>query len=389
MAWTLADPALTHELALQIGVFLGGLFLACMFCHGELARLKPAPRYLTRFYLMISLGGAIGSALVGLVAPVVLPAHFELAGVLAICAALLLWQVRGEHPAYGVLAIVAALVAIGCGAWGIVEFYQNTVVATRNFYGVLRVQAYGDENSEYRRRSLVHGTILHGTQYVAPGLRRQPATYYTGTSGIGRAIESLHPSITPIRVGVIGLGTGTIAAYGSKGDVYRFYDINPAVVDIARRDFTYLSDSEATIEIALGDARLSLEREPPQQFDVLAIDAFSSDAIPVHLITYEALAIYLKHVKPDGIVAFHVTNRYLDLVPVVEALARAHGVASTWVRDDAEEGLASRSDWVLIARDAARLDRAPIAEASEPAESRPDWRLWTDDFNNLFQVLKR
>jgi len=390
MAWTLADSNLTHELALQIGVFLGGLFIACMFCHGELVRLKPSPRYLTRFYLMISLGGAIGSAAVGIVAPLVLRAHFELAGVLVLCAALLLWQVRREPVAYGVLALIASLVAIGCGGWGIVEFYSNTVIATRNFYGVLRVQAFGEDDDAYRRLSLVHGTILHGTQYLAPDLRHRPSTYYTPSSGIGRAIESLHPSVTPLRVGVIGLGTGTIAAYGSKGDVYRFYDINPAVLAIAQRDFTYLSDSDATIELALGDARLSLEREPPQQFDVLAVDAFSSDAIPVHLITYEALAVYLRHMKPDGIVAFHVTNRFLDLIPVVEALARAHGLAAVHVPDEAEgeDGIGSRSDWVLLAKDPARLERPPIAEATEPIAARPDWRLWTDDFNNLVQVLR-
>jgi hypothetical protein len=388
MAWTFADPALAHELALQTGVFLGGLFIACMFCHGELVRLKPSPRYLTRFYLMIALGGAVGSAAVGIAAPLVLPAHFELAGVLVLCALLLLWQVRREHAAYGVLAIVSALAAIGCGAWSIVEFYSGTLVATRNFHGVLRVREFGTDSETHRRLSLVHGTILHGTQYLAPALRREPATYYVRTSGVGRAIESLHPTLTPLRVGIVGLGTGTIAVYGSRGDVYRFYEINPAVVDIARRDFTYLSDSEATIEIALGDARLSLEREPPQRFDVLAIDAFSSDAIPVHLITYEALAIYLAHVKPDGVVAFHVSNRYLDLLPVVEALARAHGLASVRVRDDSEEALASLSDWVLLARDAARLERPPIAEAASDVPARPDWRLWTDDFNNIVQVLK-
>ena len=388
MAWTLADPDLTHQLALQIGVFLVGLFLACMFCHGELVRLKPAPRYLTRFYLMISLGGAIGSAIVGLVAPLILRAHFELAAALGLCALLLLWQVRRARAVFVALATASSLTAIGCGGWGIYEFYENTVFATRNFYGVLRVQAFGSDASGDRRLSLVHGTILHGTQYVDPALRRQPSTYYIQTSGIGRAIESLHPSLLPIKVGVIGLGTGTIAAYGSKGDVYRFYEINPAVVAIAKRDFTYLSDSDATIEIALGDARLSLEREPPQQFDVLAVDAFSSDAIPVHLITEEALGIYLHHMKPDGIVAFHVTNRYLDLAPVVEAIARAHGLASTQVRDEPEEGTGSLSDWVLLAKDPARLQRAPIDEATEAITPRPDWRLWTDDFNNLVQVLK-
>ncbi len=387
MGWTLADPALTHELAIQIGVFCGGLFLACMFCHGELVRLKPAPRYLTRFYLMISLGGAIGSILVGVVAPLVLPAYFELAGGLVLCAMLLLWQVRRDYPVYGVLGIVAALTTAGCAMWGTTEFYKNTIVATRNFYGTLRVQESGQDAT--RRRSLIHGTILHGNQYLDPSLRHEPTTYYTATSGIARAIESLHPRTEPVKVGVIGLGTGTIATWGSKGDEYRFYDINPAVVDIARRDFTYLADSEATIATPLGDARLTLEREPPQQFDVLAIDAFSSDAIPVHLITDEAIKVYRRHMKPGGIIAFHVTNRFLDLVPVVDALARANGLAVAWIDDNGDDSLASRSDWVLLSDDPASLARPQISEAAHPVTPRPDWRLWTDDFNNLVQVLKR
>jgi SAM-dependent methyltransferase len=387
MAWTLADPGMRHELMVQIGVFCAGLFIACMFCHGELVELKPSPRHLTRFYLMISLGGALGSVLVGIVAPLVLPAYFELGFGLAACALLLLWQVRREPAVYGVLGLVAVMVTIGCAIWGVVEFYRSTILATRNFYGVLRVQEAGvvDPGS---RRTLVHGTIMHGNQYLSPVLRRVPTTYYTNTSGIGRLLEMLHPRKDPLRVGVIGLGAGTLATYGAKGDVYRFYDINPAVIEIAKRDFSYLSDSDATIETPLGDARLTLERDPPQRFDVLAIDAFSSDAIPVHLITSEALAIYLRHLKPEGVIAFHVTNRFLDLAPVVAALAQAHGLQSRLISDDGADGLASKSDWVLLARDDKLFARAELAEFATPIKPRPDWRLWTDDFNNLVQVLK-
>ena len=387
MAWTLADQELTHELQLQIGVFCAGLFVACMFCHGELARLKPAPRYLTRFYLMISLGGAIGSALVGLVAPIVLPAYFELSLGLVVCAALLLFQAGRVHPVFALLSVASLLFSLGAAGWAIHGFYENTVSATRNFYGVLRVQEWNAGTANYHR-SLIHGTILHGTQYPLPELERKPTTYYTQSSGIGRAIESLHPSTHPLRVGVIGLGTGTIATYGSRGDVYRFYDINPAVIGIARRDFSFLSRSDATIEIALGDARLSLEREAPQSFDVLAIDAFSSDAIPVHLITAEALAIYRGHVKSGGIIAFHVTNRYLDLVPVVQKLADAAGLYAVLVADDGQEPMGSRSDWVLLSDSEERLDAKPIEEAAETIEPRAGMRLWTDDFNNIVQVLK-
>jgi SAM-dependent methyltransferase len=388
MAWTVADQDLTHRLGLQIGVFCSGLFLACMFCHGELARLKPAPRHLTRFYLMVSLGGAIGSALVGLVAPLVLPAYFELAFGLVVCAALLVFQVRRMHKVFPALAGAALLFSLGAAGWGIHSFYDNVLVATRNFYGVLRVQEW-DAGTANDHLSLIHGTILHGTQYPSPELERRPTTYYTPTSGIGRALESLHPSLTPIKVGIIGLGTGTIATYGSTGDTYRFYDINPAVVGIAKRQFTFLAKSDATIEIALGDARLSLEREAPQGFDVLAIDAFSSDAIPVHLITIEALSIYRRHMKPGGIIAFHVTNRYLNLAPVVQQLADAAGLHAVQVADDGDDALASRSDWVLLSDREEALARGLIQEAAEPVASHPDWRLWTDDFNNVVQVLKK
>jgi hypothetical protein len=387
MAWTLASPKLTHDLELQLGVFCAGLFIACMFCHGELARLKPAPRYLTRFYLMISAGGAIGSALVGIVAPLVVNAYFELALGLVLTGALLLWQVRDDIIVMRFLALAASLTATGCAVWGIQEFYDGTIMSTRNFYGVLRVQQNG-VGTDNDHRSLIHGTIMHGNQYLSPAFKRQPSTYYTATSGIGRVLETLNPRTEPLKVGIIGLGAGTIATYGSKGDVYRFYDINPAVPPIAHRYFTYLDDSDATIEIALGDARLNLEREAPQNFDVLAIDAFSSDAIPVHLITSEAIDVYLRHMKTTGVIAFHVTNRFLDLVPVVKALADAHGLRAVWIRDEGEGPLASTSDWVLLARDGSVLDSPQIADVATEIQAHPDWRLWTDDFNNLVQVLK-
>jgi hypothetical protein len=387
MAYALADRSLVHMLELQIGVFCAGLFLACMFCHGELARLKPAPAHLTRFYLMVSLGGAAGSALVGLLAPIVLPAYFELGFGLIACAALLVFQLRRQHLVFVTLAALSLVFCIGADIWYVRQFYDSTVLATRNFYGVLRVQEW-DKGTPSFHRSLIHGTIMHGTQYLDPALERQATSYYTTSSGVGRALESMHPSLKPLKVGVIGLGAGTIATYGSKGDIFRFYDINPAVIGIAHNDFSFLDKSDAKIEVALGDARLNLEREAPQGFDLLAIDAFSSDSIPVHLITTEALSVYRRHMKPGGIIAFHVTNRFLNLVPVVKALADAQGMQSVLVADDGEDTLASRSDWVLLSDRKEALDVVDIDEASEAIDPRPDLRLWTDDFNNIVQVLK-
>jgi SAM-dependent methyltransferase len=388
MAFTLADAELEHRLGLQIGVFCIGLFVACMFCHGELARLKPAPRHLTRFYLMLSLGGAVGSVMVGIVAPLVLPAYFELAFGLTLCALLLLWQVRSGDFFFRLLGIGATAVTLGGAVWGIRAFYDGTIVAKRNFYGVVRVLDHHAEG-ENHYRTLMHGTIMHGRQFLGAGTRRTPTTYYTETSGIGRLLEKLNPRLAPLKVGVIGLGTGTIAAYGAKGDVFRFYDINPAVLDIAQRDFSFLKDSDATIELVLGDARLSLEREPSQQFDVLAIDAFSSDAIPVHLITTQALEVYARHMKPDGVIAFHVTNRFLDLAPVVGLLAKSHGLNVLRIDDDGDlNPYANRSDWILLSAGRTVLDAPELAKAATPIQPRPGLRLWTDDFNNLVQVLK-
>jgi SAM-dependent methyltransferase len=335
---------------------------------------------------MISLGGALGSILVGVVAPLVLSSDYDLALALIACAMLLLLQVRRDAPAWKVLAGMALLCTIGCGIWSVIDTGRDTVFTSRNFYGVLRVQETG--TAEAARRQLIHGTIMHGKQYLDPSLSRQATSYYTTTSGIGRLLETINPRLEPLRVGIIGLGTGTIASYGGKGDVFRFYDINPGVVAIAQRDFSYLRDSEATIELPLGDARLSLEREPPQHFDVLAIDAFSSDAIPVHLITREAVEVYLKHMKPDGVIAYHVTNRYLNLVPVVEGIAHALGLEALWIDDPGTDVLANASSWVLLARKPGRLNDERLTDASAPIEARRDWRVWTDDFNNLVQVLK-
>ncbi len=389
MAWMLADPRMHFMLYWQIGVFSAGLFIACMYCHGELVALKPHPKHLTTFYLMVSVGGAVGSVLVGLIAPITLPAYFELEIALVLLAALATTLLWGKIHVAAVYASIAITIATAvAAAVTIYEFKEDVVVMTRNFYGTLRVKEYNKPDVENRRRSLVHGAILHGDQYMDPPYNRSATTYYKAKSGIGRSIMLKEKLVGgPIKVGVIGLGTGTIATYGNKGDVYRYYDINPEVVKIANRDFTYLKDTEAKIEIALGDARLNLEREPPQSFDVLAIDAFSSDSIPVHLITLEAVEIYEKHMKPDGVIAFHVSNRFLDLKPVVQQIAEKRGLNVAWVHDTYENGGTS-SDWVLLTKDKKFLLKPEIVEATEVIVPHPEWRLWTDDFNNLLQVLK-
>ena len=389
MGWLIADSEFQFELPLQLGVFLPGLFLACVFCHGELYRLRPAPRHLTAFYLTVSAGGALGGLLVAVVAPLAFSGYYELGIGLVVLALLAALRFSALHVAARFASLAVLMAAAGCAVYDGLRHHQDVRVATRSFYGVLRVKEYGDPGQPTHLRRLVHGTIMHGEQYLHDSSRRLLTTYYHESSGIGAAIHSKQSR--PMRVGVIGLGTGTLAAYGRRGDLYRFYDIDARVIRIARSEFTYLEDSEATIEVALGDARLTLERESPQGFDVLAVDAFSSDAIPVHLITREALGVYLRHVRPDGIVAFHVSNRFLELAPVVARLAAEHGAHAVLVQDDPDESDATRShsDWVLVSRDPGALAHEEIVAAgAAPVADRPDWRTWTDDYSNLVQILK-
>jgi len=390
MAWLLVDSRFQFDLGLQIAMFLSGLFVACLFCHGELYRSRPPARYLTEFYLTISAGGAIGGLLVAVAAPLVFNAYYELGFGLVALAALAAVRFAAVNR-YARWASLAVLLAVaGCAAYDATAFLKNVVFSQRNFYGVLRVKEYGSEGGSFHLRRLLHGVIMHGEQYLEGERRQEPTTYYMRSSGIGAAIAAVNAR-GPAKVGVIGLGTGTLAAYGRKGDNYRFYDINPQVFGVARAFFTFLSDSQASVNLVLGDARLSLEREQPQGFDVLAVDAFSSDSIPVHLITREALAVYLRHMKPGGIIAFHVSNRFLELPPVVARLAKEHGLAVTLVSDEGKEDDDdhTKTDWVLIAREAKTLDAPQIRDASPvPPEERPGWRTWTDDYSNLVQILK-
>ncbi|HUP96177.1 MAG TPA: fused MFS/spermidine synthase [Burkholderiales bacterium] len=384
MAWALHADRSIHDIKEAVALFSAGLFVCCMFFHGELADMKPAPRYLTSFYLMVSLGGALGGFFVGFVAPRLFPTYYEF-GVGLVITLLLAAALVRRMPFFVPLLVVCAAGFTAYHVYAYVEsLSRNARVMTRNFYGTLRVRDVGSGADGVRR--LMHGVIMHGEQYLSEKRRTEPTTYYGPSSGIGRAIARL--SANPLRVAVVGLGTGTLAAYGRPGDVYRFYELNPQVIGIARAQFTYLSDSRATIETVLGDARLNMEREPAQNYDLIAIDAFSSDSIPVHLITREAMAVYLKHLKPDGILAFHVTNRFLRLAPVVKMIADEYRLRSVLVIDEAEESDLAKTDWVLLARNPALLSQQEITSAATEIETIPGLGVWTDDYNNLFRILK-
>lgn len=381
-----------------IPTFVAALFVSCMVCHGEVARLKPDPRHLTGFYLMISLGGVFGGIFVAIVAPHVFHTYFELPLSLIACPALaaaVLWIAPQKwHSKIPLGAVRIAMVAFAILLAGYLGYEKhvndrNYLMSERNFYGVLRVRDVpeGEETTPVRR--LIHGTINHGTQLLNAGERDEPTSYYGPFSGMGRAMTYLQKR-GPVRVGVIGLGAGVTASFCRAGDFFRFYEINPLALSIANTWFTFLHDCKADHRVLLGDARLTLESQPSQQYDLMAIDAFTSDAIPVHLLTREAFALYFRHLKPSGILAVHVSNRYLNLVPVVARNAHDLGKAAIDVDDEDEVAdYFADSDWVLAAGDR-NIFTDPSFKASgiSAAELRPKLRPWTDDYSNLFQIFR-
>ncbi|HJQ58723.1 MAG TPA: fused MFS/spermidine synthase, partial [Vineibacter sp.] len=272
----------------------------------------------------------------------------------------------------------------GWAAWVRYDLSRRDVAVSRNFYGTLRVMEGRTEGfGEYRQ--LVHGTIIHGFQLMEPEKKRMAVGYYRNESGVARAIRALPEG--PRRIGIIGLGTGAMAAHVRDGDVMRFYDIDPGVVVTARKYFTYLADAPGKVDVVMGDARLSMEREQPQNYDVLAVDAFSGDAVPLHLLTVEAIDLYLKHLKQDGILALHVSNKFLDLPPVVERAAQLRGLSIVMTRDLDDHGTIA-SDWVLLARSPTLLDSPVVRAIAVPIATRREWRPWTDDHVDLLRVLK-
>jgi SAM-dependent methyltransferase len=397
MAWGLVADDGVLDIETAIPMYLVGLFLVCLFCHGELAQAKPRARYLTRFYFMIALGGAAGGLFVSMVAPRIFSGYWELPLALMLAGASAAWVGLRIHagPLRNVF-FAGGLISIAVCVHYAREVYADTaresIYVSRNFYGTLQVRERYVSGAEEPVRRLVHGVILHGMQDMNPDRRILPSTYYGPSSGVGLAImEMAKASPSGIRVGVIGLGVGTLASYGRKGDEYRIYDINPQVVDVAKTYFRYVDDSRALVSFALGDARLVLEREQPNAFDVLVIDAFSSDSIPIHLMTREALAVYARHIKPGGVIVFHVTNRFLRLAPVVRQIARDAEFLSLMIEDDAADdpfGLMAMSDWVLVTRNKDLLARPEIRQRQAEIEDIPGLLPWTDDFNNLYRVLK-
>ena len=386
------------DVSVAVPLYCAGVLLTCLFCHGELAARRPGAGELTRFYLMISLGGALGGIFSGLVAPRVFHSVYEFPlALFAVCvaAALAVWTMPAPASLRRWMCALAVTAALATAFWD-VSFVRttqaNVIRMQRNFYGTLRVREVGPGALQVRR--LMHGVILHGEQSTRGPDRLQPGTYYARGSGVGLAIQSAQQGQAAIRLGVIGLGAGTLSAYGRPGDTVRFYELDPDVVAIAQHDFTFLSSTPATVQIALGDARLSLQRELGQggapHFDVLAVDAFSSDAIPVHLLTRQAIEMYMRCLGDDGIVAVHITNRFLDLKPVLANLASELHLNAQLVRYEPDEQArhAAMSEWVLISARPDAFMRAPFAGRVETLQPDAQVGVWSDQFNNLIGIAR-
>jgi hypothetical protein len=394
-------------LLMQIGIYSLILFVCCMICHGELARLKPHPSYLTLFYLLISIGGMLGGIAVNLVAPVVFSGFWELPVGLVGCWALLLiaFAVSGdpdqEHWAHLLNEWLFRGLEIGIVLLSVLLFShtRNSSVhvqwSSRSFFGVSWVKEINADTPVHHARALVHSGTVHGFQYLDEEKRKLPTAYFTEESGVGLAFLNHPRHDDGLRVGAVGLGIGTLVAYGCPGDSIRFYEINPDVIRLAEGEggyFTYLQDSLAQIEIVPGDARVSMEWElamgNPQNYDLLVVDAFNSGTIPLHLLTKEAFSVYLNHLQPDGVIALHISNQYIDLRPVVQGLADHFQLGTAFIiNDGADDGRGYWSAWMLVTRSDEFLEHSEIAGHSSPQPAYEDFGLWTDDHSSLLPIL--
>jgi hypothetical protein len=436
----------TEPLALVIGLHLLGLFWVGMVCHGLLAEDRPPAARLTTFYLCLSLGGVLGGLFNALVAPLLFPTVLEYPLVLVLAcllrpgaakpaadapgrrrldvllpaavgagtaALVLAAQASGLEPGPASVAVMFAAplvvcytflerpVRFGLGVGALLlagSLYRGVhgtpLHLTRSFFGVHRVTL----SPSKAFRELVHGNTVHGRQSTDPARARAALTYYHRTGPAGRLMTALRGDPRLRRVGLVGLGAGSLATYAEGGQHWTYFEIDPAVSAIADdpRWFTFCRDARARgvdLDVVLGDARLTLARSP-DRFGVLVVDAFSSDAIPVHLLTREALRVYRAHLDDDGVLAFHLSNRYLDLEPVLAELAAdADPPLRGYVWDDRVVGQAEKEEgklpsvWVILARDGARLGPVVSADPWVPLHRRPGLAVWTDDYSNLISVF--
>lgn len=389
LAYMLSKTETSLPLRISIGFFLLEVLVSCYFCHSEAYALRPRrASESTLFYLLFAAGGALGSFLIGIASPLVFRFNYDLAItflVTALLACIVTWSGGWSQRLLWAVASVMMAVLV---SWLQIAYQRETVAAVRNFYGTLRVR----QNHGYPgavMRTLLNGTIQHGTQYFGTEqLRRIPTSYYAEDSGVGLALRFCCQGRAR-NIGVIGLGAGTLAAYGRPGDRIRFYEINPSVAPIAQNVFTYLRDSGARIEIVNGDGRIALAHEAPQRFDVLVIDAFSGDAIPLHLLTTQAVELYRKHLAAGGILAFHISNKYVDLGAPIGAIAKAQGMIAMRVTNDPNDERGEfAASWMLVTDNLWFLSEPEIAKRVRTPASRPGLAVWTDDYSSLLPLVR-
>ena len=394
LGYLLSKTGVSIPIALSILFFLAELLIAAWFLHAELFALRPpGARASTVFYLLIAAGGAAGTAFIAIVSPLLFRSNYDLPLSFALTAAVgiaITWREGwGQRLLWTTGTVLACVLLIAIHR----DFTRNSIVRARNFYGSLRVKETHAPPEAVTARTLVHGSIQHGMQWFAEPFRRTPMTYYAEDSGVGLALGNCCDT-RPRNIGVVGLGTGTLAAYGRPGDQIRFYEINPLVIGIARNLFSYTRESAATVTIVLGDARLSLATEPSQRFDVLVIDAFSGDAIPVHLLTREALDLYRRHLAPGGVLAFHISNQYLDLAPVLARLADSTAqdpepLTAREITTLAQPGRGEfTASWVLMTARPDLFTQPALAQVTQPIFIRADVPLWTDQYSSLLPILR-
>jgi spermidine synthase len=413
LSYNLTEDSHNQPLTTMIPMIGMSLFVLCVMCHGELSKSRPHKSHLTLYYLMSSLGGALGGVFVGIISPLVFVDNLELPIALVVTlpvSCFTYWyfcRTQSQEPddsdsplaiqpmtkmsSWALLACVAFISTMA--VWRIqlnrLQDGEEALLSVRNFYGPMRVDQVGEGASQ--RRRLTHGTIQHGCQFRSVQLQRTPTTYYSDESGIGLAIVHSRTSSSSDgqKVGIIGLGTGTIAAYGRAQDEYVYYELNPLVEKIAREQFTFLSSNPAKGRVALGDARITLEREPLQAFDILAVDAFSSDSIPVHLLTREAFDLYFRSLKPNGTLLIHISNRYLDLQPVIQSYVDGHKLKSFYVHNSRDKEMAINSaTWVAVGNASSAAIRYFEEEKYPGLDAVPsDFKPWTDSYSNLIEVL--
>jgi spermidine synthase len=388
IGYWLSQIEVSWPLVISLPIFLFEVFFACLFCHTEAYALRPQRASdSTLFYLLFAAGGALGSFLIGVASPLVFSFNYDLALTFFITALLALAVTWSSGWAQHLLWSTASVLLLGLVIMLHVAYQRNTPFATRNFYASLRVRQSLSAYPGATMRTLTNGTIQHGTQIFSPELRKTPTTYYAEDSGVGLALRFCCQSRAR-SVGVIGLGVGTIAAYGQPGDRIRFYEINPAVAPIAQHLFTYVRESGAQVSITEGDARSSLSKQPPQNFDVLVVDAFSGDAIPLHLLTAQAVELYKRHLAPAGILAFHISNNHVDLEPEIVLLAKAAGMDVRRVSssENHERGEFTAT-WMLLTYNSSFFRQPEVASRVRQPTEDPKVRLWTDDYSSLLPLL--